>query len=60
MKVREIRHVRIIELRGMALRGAPLEQLNAKCVSWGISKGTAQSYIDEVVESLQKVAKKNV
>lgn len=60
MKRHEIRHGRIITLRNMALRGATLEELKAKIVQWQVADGTAQSYIDEVVESLQKAMKKNV
>ena len=59
MKSQEIRHTRIVQLRNMALRGVKLEQLVAKCVSWGISHGTTNNYIEEVRESLQKATKKN-
>lgn len=58
MKSREIRHGRIIQLRSMALRGCSLEQLTSKCVSWNISKGTTNNYIEEVRESLQKIVDK--
>jgi len=60
MKSYEIRHTRIIQLRNMALRGATMEILNAKCTSWKISKSTQYSYLEEVRESLLKVMKKNV
>lgn len=58
LKVREIRHGRIVELRNMALRGATMEELEARCVQFKVAPGTAKSYIVEVVESLQKVVKK--
>lgn len=54
MKTQEIRHCRVVELRNMALRGAKMEQLKARCVQWKISSSTMRNYIDEVVSSLQK------
>ncbi len=60
MKSQEIRHNRIIQLRNMALRGATLQILKAKCMRWNISKSTQTSYLEEVRESLLKVIKKNV
>ena len=58
MKSQEIRHGRIIQLRSMALRGAKLEELKAKCTSWKISSGTTTNYIEEVRESILKVIEK--
>lgn len=39
----------------MALRGAKLEELKARCVQWKVGLPTQRSYIEEVSESLQKV-----
>lgn len=55
MKTREIRHTRIVELRNMALRGATLSQLVAKCTSWGLSASTTKSYTVQVGKDIQKI-----
>lgn len=60
MNRKEIRHNRIIQLRNMAFQGAGREQLFLKCKSWKMSKPTAASYIEEVVESIEKMMAKNV
>lgn len=57
---KQIRHMRIIQLRNMALQGCKIEELKAKCVKWGISSTTMNSYISEVVESIQKVMDKKI
>jgi len=54
MTPKEIRHSRIVYLRTMAKRGCKLEELKARCVKWGVAKGTMVSYLDEVRESLLK------
>lgn len=44
----------------MALRGAKIEELKAKCVGWQVSRGTIDDYIKEVRESLQRKMSQNV
>jgi len=68
LKVKEIRHTRIVELRNITIldlkKGKNREEivahLTARCVKIGVSKPTITSYIDEVFTSLLKKEKKNV
>ena len=54
MKRFEVRQNRISELTRRALRGQTLSQLISRCTEWGVSKGTQNSYLDEVRERLNK------
>jgi hypothetical protein len=54
MTPREIRHNRIIELRTMALQGATMAQLKARCEQMKICSATGKSYLHEIVQSIQK------
>jgi len=66
MKVKEIRHTRIVQLRTITVidlkkgmnREEIIAHLKAKCVKLGVSKPTADSYIDEVFTSLLKKEEK--
>ena len=58
MKRFEIRQNRIQELTRRALKGQTLSQLMSRCVEWQVSPGTANSYIEEVRERLNKAGAK--
>lgn len=57
MKRHEIRQVRINELTMRALAGQTLSQLISRAAEWNVSKGTVNSYIEEVRKRLNKCQK---
>lgn len=56
--LKQIRHFRIVELRNMALQGKTLDELKQRCEQWKVGNTTQESYIDEVVESIQKAVER--
>ena len=60
MKRHEIRQNRIAELTKRALSGQSLSQLVSRCTEWGVSKGTANSYIEEVRDRIKKAQEKHI
>jgi len=58
MSPKGARHLRVMDLRKMALRGNTREDLLHQCLKWGISMSTANSYINEVIMSIGRRMKK--
>jgi len=58
MSPKGVRHLRVMELRTMALKGKTREDLLHKCLKWRVSMSTANSYINEVIMSIGRRMKK--
>ncbi len=55
MKVKEIRHNRVLDIRSKIVRGWNMESLENFCkVNLKVSKQTTASYIDEAAEPFRK------
>ena len=53
MKADQTRSIRLNTLLKMALSGADESQLREKCMFWGVTKTTENSYIQSVVTRLK-------
>lgn len=54
MDKREIRHNRIMILCSMSRRGCELDELIQICDKWGVTRVTANKYLDEVTQRMLK------
>ena len=55
---KEIRHMRIIQLRNLALNGASVDKLLEISLGYGVSQSTALNYLKEVRDSIVRKIKK--
>lgn len=54
-KKKQIRHIRVLDLRSKITKGWNLKELETFCVvKLGVAKQTALSYIDEAAEPFRK------
>lgn len=53
-----IRSIRLNQLLKMANRGVTYDELYAKCMTWGVTRPTAKSYLEAVSHLLQVRGKK--
>ena len=58
MKADQVRSIRLRSLLQLALNGANENKLREKCIMWGVTKQTENSYIDSVINRI-KVMKQN-
>jgi len=58
MKADHVRSIRLRSLLQLALNGANEIKLREKCIMWGVTKQTENSYIDSVINRI-KVMKQN-
>ncbi|MHA2054773.1 MAG: hypothetical protein ACW99F_14395 [Candidatus Hodarchaeales archaeon] len=58
MTTRLTRHQRVVNVRDLILKGKTIGELHGILFKMGVSKGTAQSYIDEAVSDIKKKMKK--
>ena len=58
MKADHVRSNRLNQLLRLALNGANENKLREKCIMWGVTKQTENSYIDSVINRI-KVMKQN-
>lgn len=58
MNSKLIRHQRVVNVRDMILKGAKHPQLIKVLLKSGVDRGTAQSYINEVVKDIKRKMKK--
>ena len=53
MKADEVRSIRLRSLLQMALNGSNEEQLREKCMMWGVTKQTENSYVNSVINRIR-------
>lgn len=53
MKADQIRSIRLRTLLQLALNGSDIDQLRERCMMWGVTKQTENSYIDAVVNRIK-------
>jgi hypothetical protein len=58
MKADQVRSIRLRSLLQLALNGANEIKLREKCIMWGVTKQTENSYIESVINRI-KVMKQN-
>ena len=58
MKADQVRSIRLRSLLQLALNGANENKRREKCIMWGVTKQTENSYIDSVINRI-KVMKQN-
>jgi len=58
MKADHVRSIRLRSLLQLALNGANEIKLREKCIMWGVTKQTENSYIESVINRI-KVMKQN-
>ena len=58
MKADQVRSNRLNQLLRLALNGANEIKLREKCIMWGVTKQTENSYIESVINRI-KVMKQN-
>lgn len=49
MKADQARSIRLGVLLQMALNGSTIDQLEQKCILWGVTRPTIKSYIETVI-----------
>ena len=54
MKADQIRSIRLRSLLQMALNGANEIKLREKCMMWGVTKQTENSYIETLLARIQR------
>lgn len=58
MKADQVRSIRLRSLLQMALNGSNEEQLREKCMMWGVTKQTENSYVNSVINRI-RIMKQN-
>lgn len=53
MKADQVRSIRLRQLLQMALNGSNEEQLRQKCMMWGVTKQTEDSYLNAVINRIK-------
>jgi|APSaa5957512493_1039668.scaffolds.fasta_scaffold524703_1 hypothetical protein len=53
MKADQVRSIRLRSLLQMALNGSNEEQLREKCMMWGVTKQTENSYVNSVINRIR-------
>ena len=53
MKADQVRSIRLGQLLDMALNGSNEEQLREKCMMWGVTKQTENSYVNSVINRIR-------
>jgi len=60
MDKREKRHNRIMILCSMAKKGCEIEELHQTCVKWGVTRETANGYLNEVSQRMLKALERKL
>ena len=53
MKADQVRSIRLRSLLQMALNGSNEKQLREKCMMWGVTKQTENSYVNSVINRIR-------